>query len=89
MVIKTAVDSSCLAYLKLSQIGDGFRAPKEVLWMNGKWNALIAAGEEWLPSYPRKRMIPAISLLHHAPNVVDRNSKSRLTRMIKELPEVR
>jgi hypothetical protein len=57
--------------------------------MNGKWNALIVAGEEWLPIYPRKRMIPAISLLHHARNVVDRNLKSRLTRMIKELPEVR
>ena len=56
--------------------------------MNGKWNALIAAGEEWLLSYPRKRMIPAISLLHHARNAVDRNLKSRLTRMRKKMPKV-
>jgi len=56
--------------------------------MNGKGNALIAAGEEWLRTYPRKRMIPVIGLLHYARNAVDRNLKSRLTRMRKKMPKV-
>jgi len=55
--------------------------------MNGKGNALIAAGEEWLRTYPRKRMIPVIGLLHHARNAVDRNLKSRLTRMKMKMPD--
>jgi len=57
--------------------------------MNGKGDALIAAGEEWLRTYPRKRMIPVIGLLDHARNAVDRNLKCRLTGMNKKLPKVR
>jgi len=57
--------------------------------MNGKGDALIAAGEEWLRTYPRKRMIPVIGLLDQARIAVDRNLKCRLTGMNKKLPKVR
>ena len=53
--------------------------------MNGKENALIAAGGEWLRSYPGKPMSPVIGLLHLARNAVGRNLKRRQTRMIKKL----
>ena len=50
---------------------------EEVIWVNGNWNAVTAAGGESPPSYPRLPMIPAAKHSHFVRIAADRILKSR------------